>query len=410
LPFSEEFDEFVDPSEEGFPRVRAVAVRSRGWKARVVTAGQPAETIFGGIIRQLVWPILERDPCIALTLQEMYAPEGWEILSLDMSNATDYAPFWLARYLWGPLCQITGIEYLEPIIRSLGPHVVDDSFVTQRGWLMGSPLTWFTLNLVHRFLAARAGYSVFWILGDDFLAAGPFARRYVSLLESFSFKVNVPKSYLSVDYGFFAEKVYRRKGPDLVRLRDIPLTVLKGWAQLDKVGLQACALPRKKRKVLAAFSLSFWAKPLRRLRGVPKCLLREFGGLGAPSFRGWRGMLTGGELQIGNGLFCKAFCPYSSRFPELQDSFLKSSRVARPLKEVMLPYVAYQKMRDPQPERFPNPVKEWEAFRRRVSHLWHPRPLNPAKWTVERIREWRRAAEDEKFVYANRPSFLDFEP
>jgi hypothetical protein len=228
----------TDPLAIGsLPRVRATVVVERGAKARVVTAGDSAETVRGHALRDVFWPLLESLPVafrgedqedLMATRVLGKRKEGCIVVSTDLSAATDYAPFELAEAVWtgvfdglvqrGDLSSAEASYGLREVLVHLGPHEVawpTGTGVSRRGWLMGHPLTWLTLNLAHCAILDMVGLlSCAVVKGDDALVYGPSenVRDYLEALEICGFVVNRSKTFFSTDRGVFCERLFRVGG------------------------------------------------------------------------------------------------------------------------------------------------------------------------------------------------------
>jgi len=295
-------------------------VVERGAKARVVTAGDSGETVRGHALRDLFWPLLEslpvafrgesdEDARAIRVLREKV--EGFVVVSTDLSAATDYATFDLAKAVWsgvfaglverGDLNQSEASLGLREVLIHLGPHTVDwptESGVSRRGWLMGHPLTWLTLNLSHCAIldmVGLLGQAV--VKGDDALVYCPRdnALDYMEALELAGFVVNKGKTFFSTGAGVFCERLYKVAcDPGLrVPLKSIVLPTVE---RLSNLAVTFDALPRRVRKTCVEV---LWSRAsevgligLCRKHGLPISLPRELGGLGLPHRRRLSGALV----------------------------------------------------------------------------------------------------------------------
>jgi hypothetical protein len=296
-----------------------VAVPERGAKVRVVTAGDSSETVRGHVLRDIFWPILDSLPvayrgehdedsraCAVLRS----GSEGDVVVSTDLSAATDYAPFELAEAVWTGVfaalvdrgdCDPTEASIgLREVLTHLGPHLVEwptRTAESRRGWLMGHPLTWLTLNLAHCAILDLVGLSGRAVVkGDDALAVCSMdeALDYLEALELAGFVVNRSKTFLSTDAGTFCERLF------LVGGVAVPTTPVKRICaptveRLSTLAKEIDRLPRSKRRsaIAVLWSRSSDVGLFKACwdLGIPLSCPRALGGLGVPHRRGLAGAL-----------------------------------------------------------------------------------------------------------------------
>jgi len=294
----------------GYPRARIAMVAERGYKLRAVTPLSATEVTVGHALRDALWGLLQADKVFDLGQEEdpcggMAVREGEVVLSADLSRATDVVPHAWNAPLLGAIAVHAGLGrmWLASALEGLGPHYVGYEFtgpptcrttrcvnqaLSSAGWLMGHPLTWAVLNLLHRELAAMSGLRIFKIRGDDLLGVGsPRAvGAYLSLMGQAGFLVNLRKTFRSPHGGVFAENLYLVEGGRLVRHAEarIPRSVFDGPAGIERCQDWADTLPTTERQRYV-HALWFAAKghlDKARRAGIPVHLPRSLGGVGMP--------------------------------------------------------------------------------------------------------------------------------
>jgi len=227
---------------EAPPPATIVVVRERGWKARVVTKS-PGSLVTGAhFARQVVYSSLKKDRHYRLVAEKGAAEAAVErlkgpfrgadlvVMSADLTAATDHLDFAVSRALWDGYCDGVGIsETLRRVGHlALGPQAITlhpvtgggvvggEVATTNRGALMGLPLSWCMLSLANLYCAhASAGHDRrgdFVLCGDDLLAVWPADRvaRYEALLPLTGMKFSSRAKHLhSSTYGLFAEVAFR---------------------------------------------------------------------------------------------------------------------------------------------------------------------------------------------------------
>jgi hypothetical protein len=181
-----------------------VAVPERGWKSRIVTKHHVSLLTAGHAVRELLWPALERDVRTKDVLrgkglntvdQAFRSPKpvrGYQILSSDLTAASDLLPAWLVNALvegvidgskempfWVKKTMRLSTGSFELSYPDGSSTATGGPVISQRGLLMGLPLTWFFLCLAHFFWIDEAtlGDPVLSnrcrVCGDDLVAHWP---------------------------------------------------------------------------------------------------------------------------------------------------------------------------------------------------------------------------------------------
>jgi hypothetical protein len=426
----------------GDPKVRAVAVPERGWKTRVVTAGNASEQVRGHVLRDIFWPILDVLPSVCHKgeldedekVSELMASEpgsdAW-VVSTDLSAATDYAPFALARAVWtgifsalvkrNDLQEDEAATGLREVLRHLGPHTVvwpDGEELSQRGWLMGHPLTWLTLNLAHCACLDAAGLlGQARVKGDDAIVVGRRGEieEYLLTLELSGFVINRSKTFWSRDSGIFCERrctLGSPVAPQVPVKRVVPVTP----DRLADLSNQVARLPRGLRR---AYIRVIWERAsssglIGRCRklGIPLSLPRELGGLGLPHRRGFQWSLrahrrwvtacvTSTKAQGVLPLWCSV--AEARAYRATTDGLRWTTRNAHRRGELgtevpaewsaVMRFVgirslgcAFQKPLNSQPRTLASISSEWRKVRRYLRENGSPPTLiNPTRWTPSRL-------------------------
>jgi len=309
------------------PRVRASALPERGGKVRTVTVGYPEDLVRAHVIREFVWPSLRAIPAVVVEGEDAedarvtrIISRRWsrlhQLVSTDLSAATDFAPFRLGRTVWrGLLDGLISRNLLQEdeaegclreVSRLLGPNQVlwpgnaGGPGLSRRGWLMGCPLTWWTLSVSHAAIIDAVGLMDRAVVkGDDalLLATPGETEEYLSAMRAAGFKVNESKSFISKNGGVFCERFFLRTSPG-APIRPVPVKRMYPLTaeRLAKLSKELDKLPKKLRAVYRAecwrsASLSGLLEEARRF-GIPLSLPRELGGLGIPHRRGLKGALA----------------------------------------------------------------------------------------------------------------------
>lgn len=246
------------PQMEGIPPGEVLALPEPGNKFRVVSKGDSDFVTMVHSLRDLVFQLLRQDATInrSLSGNDVGAVDKlWEdarkrkhfkdsvIVSSDMTVATDGIYQGCYKAAWEGIA--LALELSETATKlgllAIGPQLLKWSFLgkdgkpvktieekTTRGALMGNPLPWSLLCVIHRWAAEMAisttlggkpGYlfrkAPYIIFGDDALAVWPKSTEhaYAFNLGLVGAKLSKTKHFLSGElttpqYGFFCEKGY----------------------------------------------------------------------------------------------------------------------------------------------------------------------------------------------------------
>ncbi|APG77102.1 RNA-dependent RNA polymerase [Hubei narna-like virus 18] len=207
--------------------VDVLAIPEPGFKARVLCKFPATALLAGDIIRRQLWPIFESDPNMDFdqdirsekfqnVIRRSLNRDG-TIVSSDLSNATDYIPHEYAKALWAGILDAFDFpewveNYLERMFAPIRMSYPDGVTVTScRGIQMGTPLSFLTLSLLHKFCVHKSGHerSPYIIRGDDLLGVFSSPRQYLTVMEEIGFKINRDKTVISKDGGTFAEQTVK---------------------------------------------------------------------------------------------------------------------------------------------------------------------------------------------------------
>jgi len=242
-------------------RASVEVITERGYKARIVTKSPGAAVALGHLLRRVALSSLKQDDRITLVLEGGHleavrtklcrpVPGPVEILSADLSAATDNLTFETSRSLWLGYCD--GIQAPEDFrqigLDLLGPmHLTypdNRQITTDRGALMGLPITWFILCLANMWAADKAIRTVrssspcglrrqpYVICGDDLV--GIWTKRVIKGYENniplTGMKFSTPDKHLSSNFfGIFTEEIF------LLRRVEIPLHHRNRYEQRQRV-------------------------------------------------------------------------------------------------------------------------------------------------------------------------------
>jgi len=142
-------------------------VPSEGNKNRIVTKSHPGLIIQAQRLRKGMMKILSKDRRVSTVLtgrreealNELQVGKSDDVfLSSDLSAASDRMSHEVSLALWFGLVRVLDEIDLETLSYCLGPQILiypEGTGITTRlstnGILMGLPLTWVTLNLLHLF-------------------------------------------------------------------------------------------------------------------------------------------------------------------------------------------------------------------------------------------------------------------
>jgi len=154
---------------------KVVAIEERGVKARIVTKSPWYLIVLAHQVRSILWPLLKRDSRVSDVLRgdhhkavenvfRVSAPvDGWNIISSDLTSASDTLPLDLIRDMATGLSIMLDLpKWMDDVLQScVGPLALEYPDGTKvegtcRGILMGLPTTWFFLCLVHLFWVEEA--------------------------------------------------------------------------------------------------------------------------------------------------------------------------------------------------------------------------------------------------------------
>ncbi|APG77146.1 RNA-dependent RNA polymerase [Zhejiang mosquito virus 3] len=237
----------------------ATVISELGMKARVVTKPPAWAVVAGDACRKTVWPLLEGDRRIDLSgvrptaevldafhdnlAHSLVGARSTQFYSADLTAATDLMPFDVSRAMWNGLCDGLGATATAPL-RKLGLYLLGPVQVSypdlsalpassklyvagerveclsERGCMMGLPVSWTVLNLYNLAMADLActpeGSPVLVNVapaiarGDDLVAAIPAeeATRYEDLIAATGGEANRLKSFRSADAFVLAERTF----------------------------------------------------------------------------------------------------------------------------------------------------------------------------------------------------------
>jgi len=221
-------------------RASVEVVPERGYKSRIVTKSPGAAVAIGHLLRRVALSSLRQDDRISLILEGEHiesvksklrhpVPGPVKILSADLTAATDNLTFESSRALWSGYCDgiqapeffhQTGLDLLGPMYLT---YPDNRQITTDRGALMGLPLSWFILCLANMWSADRAIRHVrsssklglrrqpYVICGDDLLGIWHpmVAHEYESNIPLTGMKFSTPDKHLtSLFFGIFTEEIF----------------------------------------------------------------------------------------------------------------------------------------------------------------------------------------------------------
>lgn len=312
------------------PNCRQTCVKTRGGKARIVTAIESSFVWLCHMWRSVLFQGLKKWPPTAsiLSMNHIVATEEWLsqlpplsvrqtlVRSVDMSAATDRFPLDLMKAAADSIISYFGINPYswEALVlsRSVGSYNMkchDGSLIrTRRGILMGLPTSWPFLCLYNGWLWSRANgpplrqvcdgeipfEKTFLVCGDDLvgLTTQPGSARYNELLSSTGGLISEGKDYLSLRYGLFTEiglDVGQRcclqsvsiKGLTVVGSVDAPSWYTAGPSATEVMAHVPPSVLRSRACALVSFHFRNLISEMRKAR-IPPFVLRELGGGGFP--------------------------------------------------------------------------------------------------------------------------------
>ncbi|UHR49705.1 MAG: RNA-dependent RNA polymerase [Sanya narnavirus 5] len=205
-------------------RGKVHAVPERGYKARTVVTLPATSLLISDVIRRQIFPMFEDerdldfDRLIRADKFEDFIKQSLHasgiVVSSDLSNATDYVPHLYSDALWqGIFAAIDAPSWcLDHVRKIMGPieaiYPNGRMVTTTRGIQMGTPLSFLTLSLLHKFAVVRSknGGCPHLIRGDDLIGILRYPRAYLACMEEVGFKINRAKTIISRQGGVFAEQ------------------------------------------------------------------------------------------------------------------------------------------------------------------------------------------------------------
>ncbi|UHR49680.1 MAG: RNA-dependent RNA polymerase [Sanya cydistomyia duplonotatay narnavirus 1] len=203
-----------------------MAVAQKGWKSRVLCKFSASHLLPGDIIRRQIWPLIEDEEWLDADREtnvtklnsflKYCRSRSGTCVSSDLSSATDYIPHRIAQALWFGLLEGLNVspdhwshKYVEKMFSPMDLRFPDGSTVTsQRGIHMGTPLSFSTLCLLHRFAVEKSGHRTFphIVRGDDLIGLFDRPSEYFEAMKSIGFRINRDKTIVSPRGGVFVEQ------------------------------------------------------------------------------------------------------------------------------------------------------------------------------------------------------------
>nr|UIW13874.1 MAG: RNA-dependent RNA polymerase [Rhizoctonia solani narnavirus 11] len=200
------------------PVSRPIAIAEQGNKWRIVTKS-PSDLLYTGHkARQDTFPVLGKYKPTRVPLAnqddilKFRTKSGTSRMfySADLSNATDY----LSHDAIRRVCKHLGIPDITVLSHS---YLVDGEIITpKRGTFMGLPPSWVVLSVVHGSICHMVDdEDNFFIKGDDLIAWWTSSQweEYLRLMTLAGFRINLKKSFVSKDRGWFCEKSFTATFP-----------------------------------------------------------------------------------------------------------------------------------------------------------------------------------------------------
>jgi len=219
--------------------MRPVVLPERGMKMRIATMSPAWAVVRGQRINRMLLSLLKTARChshallgkagVPQTIVEGVKRFGghrdFVITSADLSAASDFIPHDVAAAVWrgvveglgkrlGDADKVLGYQLLGPMHLEGQPERVSN-----RGILMGLPLTWPVLSLLNEYAASvgmknpgePSSKGCFSVCGDDMIAAWTTTkqRTYYENLEKLGLVLNRYKTYESPTGGVFIEELYQ---------------------------------------------------------------------------------------------------------------------------------------------------------------------------------------------------------
>jgi hypothetical protein len=275
----------------GLPCCRQVAVNERGFKVRVATPLEAPFRYLLSVINVALLQKLEEDPktvsalhgCPAEKLDWSEGRRGNIVFSADLRTATDHFPQDLMSDAADVLSENWPDELRALFFRAVGPHKLfssqgDEFVATERGILMGSPVSWPLLSMYSSWLHSESG-SIGWyaVCGDDYVGCHTYEThsRYLAIRTMTGAIGSPGKDILGTcSTGVFAEELIT-----VGRCRWIPTVSVRAVLGDSKQGLPAWFQGPEVSEALRRLDLTRAAESriCARLHKLPIAQLRRSG-------------------------------------------------------------------------------------------------------------------------------------
>lgn len=248
---------------QGVQKADVQAIKERGFKARIVTKSSATLVFVAQNIRKKVLNLLKTIPACRQVLQgnkrsaikqvfKRVSSKPLQVVSADLSKASDLIPFWVSDAIWKALSEYLGLSPEEEFVvqSTISSQELrypnQQTIISKQGLLMGLPLTWVTLSLLHLFWLDRSmgtksrGYA---ICGDDMLAlmTEKESNIYHDYVAKCGGSFNAGKHVESTSFGVFLEKLI------MTRPQKVPVKNDHGSRYKYRMNF----------KILSTFSLKF---------------------------------------------------------------------------------------------------------------------------------------------------------
>jgi len=191
---------------------RAIPILERGWKVRMVSCSDPIRSLRSESYRQVLYPKLKRlEACRTALMGEPTKLTFRNVVrqaivySADLSAATD-------KLSWGAINALS--EGLGIPFDLVAGGTLEGVEMT-RGTLMGIPLSWPFLSIIHNWAIERMGISKgsYHLKGDDLIALWcleeiAYYEHHLPLLTGM--ELNHKKTLLGPRHGVFCERFFVR--------------------------------------------------------------------------------------------------------------------------------------------------------------------------------------------------------
>nr|QIP68039.1 RNA-dependent RNA polymerase [Erysiphales narna-like virus 1] len=239
-----------------------VLILERGYKARVITKCCALRVAMSESYRKSVLRSLMRHRSVAMPQRGEFRrlPIGRRlahkyVYSADLSNATDLLSLSLleeiCQYLNIPLCLVSGGNLYVPEETDRDGNLLKPAIKAEikRGTLMGIPLSFVFLTMVHLYLCKYIGApnNSYYIMGDDLIAYWP--KVTIDKFEKNLHRVtgmlpNKSKSFTSKCRGIFCERAYHLTNGFLVEdSRYVSVKALTPLGSIDRNGERKRGMP-----------------------------------------------------------------------------------------------------------------------------------------------------------------------